>query len=473
MTFAKKCIKVDLTENVVSQFNSMWNSRIAIASDFIEKTSTISNPEDELSQLIWAYFDSSVNTAEAKKAKTLDIYKKRLKDVVIAILENEFDTFVSDYQALFRYIDRIYHQDRLLFEQLLRLQIHVSWDVQERLTITRFEISRDVLTFTGFYNKFARGLYQTLWMPGGNIKSGLSVEECLGTPLQALCSGDRYKFMASGREDCDVRTTGSGRKFCVEVYNCKRDLFLVFRLIQMLKHDSKLPQAEHVNETLPILHCLDKALETANTAEEIVAAYPSEYYFLKSGENDEEENPPNTHKIAITRVPRQSLVDIFRGDSENAKHVAAAVKFYGLRVVFGSRMERQVIQTDAENKNKLYVCLVFSEPPVSFEDLEAIPKGPITIRQRNPIRTSHRKSQGERERIIHQINIELLHPRMMLIHLKTQAGEEQVKCCKNIYTGTYVKEFVNGDFGRTQPSISSFLGGNKLYVTHLDVVGFA
>lgn len=36
--------------------------------------------------------------------------------------------------------------------------------------------------------------------------------------------------------------------------------------------------------------------------------------------------------------------------------------------------------------------------------------------------------------------------------------------------GTYVKEFINGDLGRSMPSISHLLGGIDLYVLKLDVI---
>lgn len=37
--------------------------------------------------------------------------------------------------------------------------------------------------------------------------------------------------------------------------------------------------------------------------------------------------------------------------------------------------------------------------------------------------------------------------------------------------GTYVKEFVHGDCGRTSPSISSLLGGARIDITELDCEG--
>lgn len=455
LSFARSSIALRLSDNVVSHFNSMYNSRIGIAVDFLKKASAMSTPDDELDKLILDYIQFAYKQ-ETRQQGALNAYKKRLREVVVEVLEKEFDTFVEDYRELFNYIDRIYNQDRLLFEQFLRMQIDVSYELQERLKIAKFEVSRNVMTFTGYYNKYARCMSQTVWSLDKSLKSELSVEECLCAPLQDICDGERYKFMPSGREDYDVRTTGSGRKFCVDIYNCKRDPFHVFQIIRMMSYNGGATQHGTLGKMFPLLSCEYNLSDSGDFALN-VSGEAKEYYILKGGNAIEGDN---TNSITISRVSNRSLVETFGGGEINKSEVSAAAKFYGLKIVFESRAERQMIQSDAENKQKFYTCLVLSEEPIGFEDLKAIPKGPIPIRQRNPLRTSHRKTQNERKRMIYDITVEQLHPRMLLIHLRTQAG-------------TYVKEFVNGDIGRTSPSISSFLGGKTLYVTHLDVVGFS
>ncbi|CDR95419.1 hypothetical protein, conserved [Babesia bigemina] len=465
-TFAKNCIRLNLTENAVAHFNSMWRSRIAIASNFVRETSAITSDADDLTLLIRAYFDNADNAVKPN----LEIYEKRLKAVIIGILENEFDTFVSDYQPLFRYIDRIYHEDKLLFEQLLRIQIHVSFDVHDRLKITQFDMSRDVVTFAGFYNKFARGLSQTVWTLDRSVKSDLSVEECLCLPLLTLCNADAYKFMASGREDCDVRTTGTGRKFCVEVYNCKRDLFLVYELIHKLGRKTAMSHDHNHEESCQHIACLGELEKVKDGLQVSVTGGPRDHYFLLAGKQSDDQEA--THRITIAGVPKMSLTEAFDGGSYDGAAVPSAACFYGIRVVFNSKTERQIVQRDAENKNKMYSCVVIAEEPITLEDLKALPQGPITISQCNPIRTSHRKSQCKRERQIHRISAEPIHPRMFLLHLTTQAGKSGVLNHLN-NAGTYIKEFVSGDFGRTTPSIKAMLGGKTVYVAHLDVVDFS
>ena len=62
-----------------------------------------------------------------------------------------------------------------------------------------------------------------------------------------------------------------------------------------------------------------------------------------------------------------------------------------------------------------------------------------------------------RERMIHKASAIRLAAHFIQLDLETQAG-------------TYVKEFVHGDFGRTVPSVGSLLGC-EADILQLDVVG--
>ena len=62
-----------------------------------------------------------------------------------------------------------------------------------------------------------------------------------------------------------------------------------------------------------------------------------------------------------------------------------------------------------------------------------------------------------RERTIHTMRAEKLGSRFLQLDLTTQAG-------------TYVKEFVHGDFGRTAPSLGALLGC-EADIIQLDVMG--
>ncbi|XP_027330559.1 putative tRNA pseudouridine synthase Pus10 isoform X2 [Abrus precatorius] len=92
-------------------------------------------------------------------------------------------------------------------------------------------------------------------------------------------------------------------------------------------------------------------------------------------------------------------------------------------------------------KQKQYAALVWISRPLKDEDFQCVSSlKDLKVLQRTPIRVLHRRSPLEREKIIHWMKIETIvgSSQYFLLHLCTQAG-------------TYIKEFVHGDLGRTHP----------------------
>ncbi|KAI9113220.1 hypothetical protein K1719_015745 [Acacia pycnantha] len=109
-------------------------------------------------------------------------------------------------------------------------------------------------------------------------------------------------------------------------------------------------------------------------------------------------------------------------------------------------------------KQKQYAALVWISRPLNDEDLQSVSSlKDLKILQRTPIRVLHRRSPLEREKIIHWMKIETVagSSQYFLLHLCTQAG-------------TYIKEFVHGDLGRTHPSMGTILGC-RAEILQLDV----
>ncbi|KAG9442096.1 hypothetical protein H6P81_017950 [Aristolochia fimbriata] len=134
-------------------------------------------------------------------------------------------------------------------------------------------------------------------------------------------------------------------------------------------------------------------------------------------------------------------------------------RFVGVRKLrlVGNEVWDLMREGEAE-KQKQYAALVWISRPVKDEDLESISAiRDMDILQKTPIRVLHRRSPLERTRIIHWMKIERISGscQYFLLHLCTQAG-------------TYIKEFVHGDLGRTHPSIGSILG-SRAEILQLDV----
>eukprot|EP00899_Mesostigma_viride_P020989 jgi/Mesvir1/28892/Mv17985-RA.3 len=101
----------------------------------------------------------------------------------------------------------------------------------------------------------------------------------------------------------------------------------------------------------------------------------------------------------------------------------------------------------AAEKKKLYTAVVWSARPLSAEDVEKINAcKDLMINQNTPIRVLHRRSPLVRPRLIHSMGACLVenNRHYLVLDLCTQAG-------------TYVKEFIHGDLGRTSPNLGTLL----------------
>lgn len=118
----------------------------------------------------------------------------------------------------------------------------------------------------------------------------------------------------------------------------------------------------------------------------------------------------------------------------------------------------EIMKEGEEAHRKDYRCVVALSRAVSEADLELINGAKeIVCQQLTPMRVLHRRTLIVRERTVHSMAAVKLSSRFLQLDLTTQAG-------------TYVKEFVHGDFGRTNPSLGSLLGC-ETDILQLDVLG--
>ncbi|GAB1601398.1 putative tRNA pseudouridine synthase Pus10 [Argonauta hians] len=95
------------------------------------------------------------------------------------------------------------------------------------------------------------------------------------------------------------------------------------------------------------------------------------------------------------------------------------------------------------DKTKSYSALCWSHKPLTEEQLSSLSTyKDLAILQKTPIRVLHRRPLASRKRLVHFLSATKVNDNHFRLNLSTQAG-------------TYVKEFVHGDFGRTQPNLSA------------------
>ena len=116
----------------------------------------------------------------------------------------------------------------------------------------------------------------------------------------------------------------------------------------------------------------------------------------------------------------------------------------------------KILKIGEENKKKTYSALVWSSQPVTAEQLKFLDDiRDLKIAQKTPIRVLHRRSLATRERTIYSMCVFFIDDKHFKLDLVTEAG-------------TYIKEFIHGDFGRTVPNMCTLLG-HEADILALDV----
>jgi len=105
--------------------------------------------------------------------------------------------------------------------------------------------------------------------------------------------------------------------------------------------------------------------------------------------------------------------------------------------------------------DKAYRAVVELSEDVDEEDLEVLDQLIGTIEQRTPERVKHRRADKVRKRKVYEIEYE-------------ETGECRIEIDVKAEAGTYIKEMISSDNGRTEPSVAGLLGVGA-ECTHLDV----
>eukprot|EP01060_Flectonema_neradi_P010764 TRINITY_DN17846_c0_g1_i1.p1 TRINITY_DN17846_c0_g1~~TRINITY_DN17846_c0_g1_i1.p1 ORF type:complete len:519 (+),score=110.95 TRINITY_DN17846_c0_g1_i1:123-1559(+) len=148
---------------------------------------------------------------------------------------------------------------------------------------------------------------------------------------------------------------------------------------------------------------------------------------------------PNPQKLFFDEAELQNLEKIINESDGEASVVPGSLK----------QVEREYFSAlahSSENKKKEYRCVVWTAKPLTDVDRLKLELNEVVINQKTPLRVLHRRSSLVRPRIVHSMTVHrVLGPHFMVIDVVTQAG-------------AYIKELINGDRGRTTPSVAQICG---------------
>ncbi len=128
------------------------------------------------------------------------------------------------------------------------------------------------------------------------------------------------------------------------------------------------------------------------------------------------------------------------------------VEVYNMREAGKDEIER-VKQSRTE---KTYRAIVETGEKVQISENPDFTMLETELEQRTPNRVSHRRADKIRRRKVKRINLRQVDNRKLDVRIRAEAG-------------TYIKEFISGDEGRTQPNLASELG-TEAECVELDVL---
>lgn len=144
----------------------------------------------------------------------------------------------------------------------------------------------------------------------------------------------------------------------------------------------------------------------------------------------------NPHRSRLSKADMKQLQETINKSSDK-------IRVRDLQIVTRDAMSR--MKEGEEEKTKSYTALVWTQKPIQSQDITFIDDiKDLTLDQKTPLRVLHRRALAVRQRVIHSMSTRFLDPHHFYLGLKTQAG-------------TYIKEFVHGDFGRTKPNLCQLL----------------
>jgi len=125
---------------------------------------------------------------------------------------------------------------------------------------------------------------------------------------------------------------------------------------------------------------------------------------------------------------------------------------------FATKEGLELMKKGEEQKQKTYRAKLWCPGKISEDKIESLNlMKDIVLKQRTPIRVLHRRALATRKREVHKIE------------LKHADDEEHYELNVTTQAGTYIKELVHGDLGRTMPSLRTILG-KPIDIVELDVM---
>ncbi|MFW9907547.1 MAG: tRNA pseudouridine(54/55) synthase Pus10 [Candidatus Thorarchaeota archaeon] len=151
---------------------------------------------------------------------------------------------------------------------------------------------------------------------------------------------------------------------------------------------------------------------------------------------------PFVVEISEPRVRRPNLLEMTQTINQEA---TGKIEVHDMELADRHRLQK--LKESASSNIKEYAAVIQTEGLVTDEDIQRVIQSlrDATIEQRTPNRVSHRRSDLIREKKVHEVQL-------------TRREDGVLEAFFKVQGGTYIKELISGDEGRTKPSIAEILG---------------
>ena len=355
----------------------------------------------------------------------------------------------------------------------------------------------DVLTLTvdldvrshyiyGRYRKLERGIPQTRWpcraCKGRGCErcndTGLqyqrSVQDLIGNPLIEVFDAPEHSFHGMGREDIDVRCMGRGRPFVIEMKEPKIrdfDYQYAMQLINEKAGGSIEVTDLRASNRSEVVRIKDTPAEKSYTIRfRVEQMKESEYSVLTAPldltKDSNKKSKKKRHRRGDKRKDNSKPLptEIITEEQGHSKEELSKMKKGELEAI----CTENNLKKTGKKSELIERILAMPAPGSALFELPSdetiistiLSLHGVKLYQRTPDRVAHRRADLIRRRDVIDVN----KPIVEIMEDGTKEVEFTLRC----ESGTYVKETVHGDSGRTQPSVASLLKA-KCEVLWLDV----
>jgi len=204
------------------------------------------------------------------------------------------------------------------------------------------------------------------------------------------------------------------------------------------------------------------SVEEHISPEFIKATNASDSKFHGAGREDIDVRMLGTGRPFVIELKRPKVRTINLDTIETEVNQANIDKIQIRELKYSNKKKVIEMKAQSENNRKTYKALTEVENNIEPKQFENIVKNLKTnfenqrIHQRTPNRVSHRRADKVREKLIYNIEGKYINSNQFEFMIETQGG-------------TYIKELIHGDEGRTKPSFAEIFG-LSIICKELDVI---